>query len=139
MIAKRSFLKRLMISSASVIGIGNFAKASSSPTAKQKHGDFIHVVYFWFNEPDNESQQKAFIKNTKEFLKKIDVIVSYYIGVPANTPRDVVDNSYTFSLLVTFKNKEDQDIYQEHEAHKKYVADTASLWKKVQVYDSLKV
>ena len=62
-----------------------------------------------------------------------------HIGIPAQTPRDVVDNSYGYSLVCVFKNKEDQDIYQAHVAHKKFIKDTSMLWEKVVVYDSLTV
>ena len=134
---KRSFLKKLLLGSSAAFTAQNLFAATKKEAAP-KHGDFVHMVYIWLKEPNNEEHRKTFLKNTKGFLKEIDEIVSWYVGTPANTPRDVVDNSYSFSILVTFKNRADQDIYQEHEAHVDFVEKTSMLWNRVQVYDSLK-
>ena len=103
--------------------------------------DLLYVVMLGRESSTAQTNlsRKTFLKNARTYLKKVEVVVTSYIGVPANTPREIVDNSYTFSLVVTFKNKEDQDIYQTHPAHVKFVEDTSDLWNKVQIYDSLKV
>jgi catalase (peroxidase I) len=31
---------------------------------------------------------------------------------------------------------EDQNVYQKHEAHQKFIDDFSSIWEKVKVYDS---
>jgi hypothetical protein len=63
-----------------------------------------------------------------------------HIGVPASTEeRDVVDHSYSVSYMAFFDSKEDQDIYQTHPIHLKFVEDNSHLWKKVVVYDSVDV
>ena len=139
MFTKRNFLKKLLAGSTAFLGANSLAMANNKTSLPQKSGDFVHMVYIWLKEPENEEHRKTFIKNANTYLKKVEVIVSSYMGVPANTPREIVDNSYTFSLLVTFKNSEDQDIYQDHPAHVKFVEDTSHLWNKVQIYDSLKV
>jgi hypothetical protein len=99
---------------------------------------FIHHVYFWLKEPVNTEVRKKFEKALKE-LVTVATIVGYHLGVPAPTNRDVIDTSYTYSLLVTFKNKPDQDIYQTHPTHLKFIADCQDLWKKVVVYDSVSI
>ncbi|MBK8881948.1 MAG: Dabb family protein [Bacteroidales bacterium] len=76
----------------------------------------------------------------EEALKKlvtVETIVEMHLGVPASTRRDVVDRSYSYSLLTTFKSKEDQDIYQTHPTHLKFIEDCSDLWEKVVVYDSV--
>lgn len=123
-----SFLANLSVNASSKIG-----------SMKKIDGTFRHHVYFWLKNPDNKDECKLFMKNLTKFLKEVDVILSAHVGEPAGTPREVVDNSYHYDLLVNFKNKEEQDIYQEHPAHKKFVEDTAHLWTKVQVYDSIAV
>jgi len=135
---KRIFLKKVLFGGSALLS-SHALFASKKEIAAPKHGPFVHMVYIWLKEPDNEAHRKTFIKNTKSFLKEIDEIVSWYVGTPANTPRDVVDNSYSFSILVTFKNRADQDIYQEHEAHVDFVEKTSMLWNRVQVYDSIRV
>ncbi len=106
---------------------------------KQIKGVFIHHVFFWLKEPENESVNKLFLKNLSGFLKECEMIKSVHIGKPAQTPRDVVDNSYTYDLVATFDRKEEQDAYQQHPAHKHFVAETAHVWKRVQVYDSIEL
>lgn len=99
-------------------------------------GRFVHMVFFWMNDPDDEKTIKKFMKGTEAFFKKVDEIKTYHIGTPAGTPRDVVDGSYQVSLVVTFESKEDQDVYQAHQAHLDYIEEYKHLWERVQVYDS---
>ena len=137
---RRSFLKKFgqgfAALSLGAVGAQSYAKA----TAKQ---EFYHQVFFWMKDLDNKEEQATFLKNLKTFLKACDkdklFVQKPHIGTPAQTPRDVVDNSYGYSLVCVFKNKEDQDIYQAHAAHKKFIEDTSMLWEKVIVYDSLTV
>jgi len=112
---------------------------SSSVAQKSKTmtpGNFAHTVYFWLKNPDNQSDREAFETSLKKFIHQSIFIKTKHIGVPASTSRDVIDNSYTYSLLLTFANKDDQDKYQEEPAHQIFIAESSSLWKKVVVYDS---
>ena len=59
-----------------------------------------------------------------------------HIGTPAQTNRPVIDNSYTYSLIVTFPSKEEHDEYQQEEVHQVFIEEAKELWKKVLVYDS---
>ena len=105
--------------------------------AKQLHF-FVHHVYFWLKKPVTREVRVKFEKALKE-LVTIETIVDHHLGVPALTNRDVIDTSYTYSLLVTFKNNEDQDTYQTHTTHLKFIADCHDLWEKVVVYDSISI
>ena len=81
--------------------------------------------------------QAAFEESLKNFIFTSPYIVSRHIGVPAVTgQREVVDDSYTYSLLLTFKDKEAQDKYQEEEVHKQFIEETSHLWTKIVIYDS---
>lgn len=99
---------------------------------------FVHHVYFWLKKPVTPEVRDKFEKALKE-LVTVETIVDHHLGVPALTNRDVIDTSYTYSLLVTFKNKEDQDIYQTHPTHLKFIDDCQDLWDKVVVYDSVSI
>ena len=133
MTLRRSFLKKSTLGFAGWLGLSSFSKSQ----AKSLGGDFVHTVYFWMKDPGNAPNNSVFTKNLRTFLDAVDVIRSYHIGVPANTPRDVVDNSYTFALIVTFDDKAAHDIYQEHSIHKSFIAETQHLWTRVQIYDSI--
>ena len=66
------------------------------------------------------------------------MIKTRHIGTPAATDRDVIDNTWSYSLILAFDSKEKQDIYQSHQAHLKFIENASSLWEKVLVYDSIK-
>lgn len=137
-ILRRSFLKQWG-SAFTLLGLGlstpSIARASQN-TPKKK-GVFAHQVFIWLKEPKNTEAQKTFEQNTLLFFDACkDLIRDFHVGKPANTPREVVDNSYSYSLVVFFDSREDHDAYQEHPAHKKFIADTSNLWNKVLVYDS---
>ncbi len=97
------------------------------------NGRFIHVVFFWLKDSTDPDE---FIHITENFVKQIDEVNAYHVGKPAGTPREVVDNTYQVSLVVTFESKEKQSVYQDHDVHVRYVEDNKDKWNKVQVYDS---
>ncbi|MEM9719740.1 MAG: Dabb family protein [Bacteroidota bacterium] len=100
-------------------------------------GPFYHVVFFWLKEPENPETRSFFLEVLNTFLDNTPGIMTRHIGSPAATNREVIDSSYTFSLILTFESKETQDAYQEHPAHKVFVEKCAELWDRVQVYDSV--
>lgn len=99
-------------------------------------GDFIHSVYFWLKNPESQADRAAFEKSLKKFINSSKVIISKHIGVPASTNREVIDNTYTYSLIISFKNKEMHDKYQEEDVHKTFIEESQNLWQKVLIYDS---
>jgi hypothetical protein len=126
--------------SAKGIAAAGIISTGSGSLVKENHLEklFIHHVYFWLKKPVTPANKEKFEKALKE-LMKIETIVDFHLGIPAGTSRDVIDASYSYSLLVTFKNKEGQDIYQPHAIHQKFIADCQDLWEKVVVYDSISI
>jgi len=98
--------------------------------------NFVHHVYFWLKKPITSEVRVIFENGLKE-LVTIETIVDHHLGAPAPTNRNVIDTSYTYSLLVIFRNKKDHDSYQSHPTHLKFIADCQDLWEKVIVYDSV--
>jgi len=101
--------------------------------------NFVHTVLFWFHEPDNEKHRKAFEKSLSKFMENSKYVGTYHIGRPANTPREVVDNSYTYKLTVTFPDKEHQDKYQAEKVHEVFIEESKQYWKAVKVFDSISI
>ncbi len=116
--------------------VGLTSCSEKSGTAINIQGDFAHTVYFWLHNPDNTEDRKAFEASLTKFIDQSPYITTKHIGVPAKTNRDVIDNTYTYSLLLTFKDKNTQDQYQDEPAHKEFIAESSHLWSKVVVYDS---
>ena len=95
---------------------------------------FVHNVFFWLKEKDNEEAQKALLTGIKT-LEAIESIESVYIGTPASTRRPVIDATYDFAEILIFADEAAHDVYQVHPLHTKFVADCSHLWDKVVIYD----
>ncbi len=130
---RRKFLKK---SSLALTTAGLVSTISTQTYASDTQSLFVHHVYFWMKNPASKEDQARLLKGLQT-LPKIDVIKTAHIGVPADTNRPVIDTSYQFSLLLIFNNRADQDTYQNHLTHLKFVEDCSGLWEKVVVYDSV--
>lgn len=97
---------------------------------------FCHHVFFWLRDPDNVAEREQFEKAASELMTIPEIRVAH-LGSPAPiAKRPVVDDSYTYSLVLFFEDVKAHDAYQEHPAHRKFIADNKHLWTKVQIYDS---
>ncbi|WP_406683733.1 Dabb family protein [Seonamhaeicola sp. MEBiC1930] len=120
----------IVLSSILILGCNN------TTNEKEDMGNFAHTVFFWLKNPDNKEDRAAFEKSLKYFINNSKYIKTKHIGTPAATNREVIDNSYTYSLLLTFETKEDHDAYQDEPNHKQFLDESMNLWSKVIVYDS---
>ena len=100
-----------------------------------KNYPFAHNVYFWMKNPNN-IEQAAKLEAGIKSLANVNVVKDFRLGKPAPTNRDVIDNSYSYHLMLLFDNLEAQNAYQHDPIHEKFVEDCSELWKKVVVYDS---
>lgn len=100
-------------------------------------GQVVHHVFFWLNNPDSEADKQQLIEGLNT-LRAIDEVKELMIGTPASTlEREVVDNSFHVSELMIFESIEDQDAYQVHPIHAKFVEEYSHLWERVVVYDMI--
>jgi hypothetical protein len=135
-VKRRIFIER---SVKVMAGAGLVAAASCSSPEKPELGKlFIHHVFFWLKDPENQDARTKFERAARE-LVTIETIIDHHIGVPAPSAREVIDSSYTYSVLTTYRNKDDQDIYQTHPIHLKFIEDCQDLWERVVVYDSVSI
>lgn len=99
----------------------------------------LHMVYFWLKKPSSSEDRNKLIAGLNA-LKKIPHIQALHIGLPASTlKRDAVDNSFDVSELMLFNSVEDQNAYQSHPLHKKFIDECSHLWQDVVVRDSISV
>lgn len=102
-------------------------------------GLLVHSVYFWLNNPDNMEEKAEFEKALKKLIKTNKIAVKKHFGKPGSTEkREVVDNSYDYCMILTFANLKAQRLYQDAPTHLIFINEAKHLWKKVQVYDSMK-
>jgi plasmid stabilization system protein ParE len=120
------------LAAAGLVSVSKHVNAKEAPMKKV----FVHHVFFWLKEPKNPEARRQFEKGLQELIK-VPQIQSSHIGTPVESPREVVDDSFTYSYMAFFKNKEDQDIYQTHPIHMKFIEDCQHLWQKVVVYDAM--
>ena len=102
-----------------------------------EQGSFFHVVYFWLKNSKSKEDTIKLYNELNKFLTQNKQVLTSHIGSPVESEREVVDSSYDLSLIVTFKSKGDQDIYQNDPTHLKFVENASYLWDKVKVYDSM--
>jgi hypothetical protein len=133
--SRRSFIKKL---AAGTVAAGLFPSLKKASAGEVKlTGALMHHVFFWLKEPDNKAHRNQFEKALEDLIK-VETIKVSHIGVPAETEeRGVVENSYTYSYMVMFDSPEDQNIYQKHPLHLKFIEENEQLWEKVVVYDSV--
>ncbi len=128
---------KLLLKLAVLLLLSSACNKVETTASKTMPGDFVHAVYFWMANPDNTEEREAFEKSLFQFLDASEFIVTSHVGTPAaTTHRDVVDGSYTYSLVLTFKNAEDEAGYQKEDVHLKFIEESQHLWTKVLVYDS---
>lgn len=106
-------------------------------TMKNFDPAFVHTVFFWLNNPESETDRSKFEASLSKFLNNSDFAKTNFIGTPPKASRDVVDGSFTYSLIVTFESAEAQQNYQEEPAHLLFIEESSNLWNKVIVYDSM--
>jgi hypothetical protein len=124
-----------------IASTATMALAATLPTLgnEKEKKSLVHHVYFWLKNPYSKEDLAKLIEGISS-LKKIETLRMVKIGVPAaTTKRDVIDDSYSISLLTVFDDIAGQDVYQIHPIHLKFVETYSPLWNKVVVYDSMDI
>ena len=127
----------LFLSLAFMLIIGTTGQAQSETPMKTFDPAFAHTVYFWLHNPDVQEDRAAFEGALTRFLSRSAYAKTNFIGIPPKSSREVVDGSFTYSLIVTFESAEAQEAYQKEQPHLDFIAEAQHLWKKVIVYDSM--
>ncbi|UIR54699.1 Dabb family protein [Sphingobacterium sp. SRCM116780] len=136
---RKKFLKSLAIVSTT----GTVLQSCTNTDQKNKTEDSLqvgfifHSVYFWLKDGITEEEEHDFL-NFFEILKKISGIVSFHTGKPAATnPRPVVDNSFSYHIMLVFTDLEAITSYEKHPDHLAAIEKYSKYWKKVEVKDTL--
>ena len=137
---RRHFLQSIALASSSSLIISSCSNAKKPvENLNYSNGHIIHVVYFWLKEDLTDDDEKDFLKFF-EILKTVPTVKSLQVCKPAPTnPRDVVDNSFSYNILVGFDSMKDINVYETHAIHTDAAAKYSKYWTKVQVRDSVVV
>jgi hypothetical protein len=95
---------------------------------------FIHSVYFWLKEGLTAAEVEDFKKGLNS-LTTIGSLRKSYVGVPAETAREVIDNTYSYGLITIFDDLAGHDHYQVDPVHDQFREQCAKYWSKVLIYD----
>lgn len=137
MMQRRKFIKNA-IGTTVVSGVlGSSISNVMASSQEQQEEVIVHYVLFWLKEDLSQQEIKDFSGFFEE-LRKVPTIKSLQYGPPANThKRDVVDNSFSYNLLVHFKNMDDLNVYETHPIHLAAIEKYSKNWTKVVVHDSV--
>lgn len=131
-----TFIMSLLIGSCTLGHSHNSENINQKESAMAKPA-MAHNVYFWLKEGTSEDQIKAFERGLQK-LGTVPSIMSYYWGPPAPTEdRNVIDNSYAYSINALFQKLEDQEKYQKDPIHLEFIKNHQDIWETVKVYDNL--
>ncbi|PPK99953.1 Dabb family protein [Parapedobacter indicus] len=150
---RRRFIKQAGAAIAVAGAGGGLLAACASPTSNQENDQtsenpetnttmennevIAHYVLFWLNDGLSEQEINDFA-NFFEELKTIPEIKSLHYGRAAAThARDVVDNSFTYNLLVFFDSLDEINVYETHPTHLAAIEKYSKFWNKVVVHDSV--
>lgn len=137
---RRNFLKAssVTLAAATLAPVVTQANLITPNTKTVKKNEFIsHYVLFWL-KPDVSENDIANFTGFFEELRKVPNVKTLHYGRAANsTPRDVVDNSFTYTLLVSFDSLEDLETYGTHPIHLQAIEKYSKYWNKVVVHDAV--
>lgn len=94
----------------------------------------IHNVYIWLKENLTDEETSSFEQALKA-LTDDPYAQSGYYGGPASTDRPVVENTYTYGLVILFDNLAAHDQYQAGPAHMNLIKHHRDKMAKVIVHD----
>lgn len=103
---------------------------------KALNPEFVHVVLFWLNDPQDESNTRTFEKNLETLLLNSKHTLTNFVGTPPKASREVVDDSFDYMLIVSFPSASEQEAYQGEQAHLDFIEATKQYWSNVVVYDA---
>lgn len=91
----------------------------------------VHNVYFWLKA---DEPSESFESGLNALVQDPNVRASYF-GRPADTNRDVVENSYTYGLVLVFDDISTHDAYQAGRTHMQFLDNHLEAWDRVIVHD----
>jgi hypothetical protein len=121
----------------SILGLATlFGGGYTLKTQYKKKKMTAHIVYFWA-KPDLSATDRQKFEAGLSSLLKIKSLKMGYVGKPSTTAkRDVVDNSFSYSLFLFFDDVKGHDAYQIDPIHLAFVEGNQQFWTKVIVHDS---
>ncbi len=101
----------------------------------KEDSSLTHIVICWLDKSVKDNELNIIINEAKK-LTSIPLILDFSIGRAIESERSIVDDSFTFAVLMKFKNKEDMNKYLNHKIHVDFVNEVLKpKVSKIVVYD----
>ncbi|MBN1420753.1 MAG: DUF1080 domain-containing protein [Planctomycetes bacterium] len=109
---------------------------TAAAQAKAYGEKIAHNVYFALKD-SSEGARKKLVDACYEYLKDHPGVVFFAAGVLAEElDRPVNVRDFHVALHVVFDSLAHQNLYQDAEAHKRFIAENSENWESVRVFDS---
>jgi hypothetical protein len=116
------------------VAIFSFAVVALTPSARaEETGPFRHFVSFQFKEGTPDAKQTELVDAFMALKSKIDAITDLEWGGTENI--EPLNDGFTHSFLVSFKDKAGLEAYLPHPAHEEFVKLLKPHLEKVYVFD----
>ena len=103
-----------------VLFLSAMSLPSAHVSASEQDGTISHVVICWLKADVSAQDLDVLVRESKK-LATIPGVMDLNVGKPISSERDIVDDSFTLALTMTFKNPQQMNAYLTHERHVKFV------------------
>ena len=91
--------------------------ACTSPPRGARPAEVEHVVLVWLKDPKDQATLDRMVATARSFPDKIPGFVSFSVGTPLPSERDVVDDSFSVALVMRFRDAAALRDYEAHPVH----------------------
>lgn len=131
--------RKFITATALAVAAGGVSTVLAGGTDKtnKKGPIYNHFLLFWL-KPELSAKEVEDFTGFFEILKGLPYVKSIQWGKPANsTPRKVVDNSFTYNLVIQFSSLEDLEAYGKLPTHLNAIKKYSVFWDRMIVHDSI--
>lgn len=94
-----------------------------------------HAVYFTLKDRTPEAAAKL-VESCRRHLTGHPGTVAFSVGTVASYDRQVNDRDHDVALTIVFESHAAHDAYQVADRHEQFIAENATTWAKVRVFDA---
>lgn len=94
-----------------------------------------HAVYFQLKDRSPAAAQ-ALVDSCKKNLTGHPGVAFFSVGTCAKYDRQVNDRDFDVALLLVFESHAAHDAYQVADRHTQFIAENATTWARVRVFDA---
>jgi hypothetical protein len=94
-----------------------------------------HAVYFQLKDR-TPAAARALVESCQKHLTGHPGTVSFSVGTCAKYDRQVNDRDFDVALVIVFESHAAHDAYQVADRHNQFIAENATSWAQVRVFDA---